>query len=180
VIIAGIDYSMTSQAVCFHQGNSWAFSNCEFYFRNDGKKLQSSGKFHHYNVDFYDSQEQRFRQSAEWVRSLMRSWKPDLVVIEGYAMGAKGLIFNIAENTGVLKQILWEEKIPFITPAPTSVKKFATTKGNAKKEQMEEAFIADTGCTDLRTQINQLKGMNPSSDIIDSYYMAKFGFFQEH
>jgi Holliday junction resolvasome RuvABC endonuclease subunit len=179
VIIAGIDYSMTSPAVCFHKSDSWDFSNCEFYFRNDGKKLQSSGRFHHYTIDFYDSQEQRFRQSAEWVRSLMASWKPHLVVIEGYALGAKGLVFNIAENTGVLKQILWEEGISFITPAPTTVKKFATGKGNSDKAKMEEAFVAETGYADLRTAINQTKGSNPSSDIIDSYYMAKFGFMNQ-
>jgi Holliday junction resolvasome RuvABC endonuclease subunit len=103
----------------------------------------------------------------------------DLVVIEGYAMGAKGLVFNIAENTGCLKQMLWVDGIKFITPAPTTVKKFATGKGNSNKEKMEEAFVAETG-VDVRVPINQTKGSNPSSDIIDSYYMAKFGFFQKH
>jgi Holliday junction resolvasome RuvABC endonuclease subunit len=177
VIIVGIDYSMTSPSICVHSGDAWSFDNCEFHFRNDNKKLQSSGRFHHYGIEFYSSQEERFYQSAEWARKVLKPYKIDLLVLEGYAMGAKGLIFNIAENTGALKRMFWEEGIKFITPAPTTVKKFFQGKGNANKEAMEAAFLAETS-VDVKPIINQTKGSNPSSDIIDSYAMAKFGFFQ--
>lgn len=178
MIIAGIDYSMTSPSICLHEGDDWSFSNCTFYFRNDNKKLQSSGQFNHSGLLFYSSQEERFRQSAEWARDILKGKDIKLLALEGYAMGAKGLIFNIAENTGCLKQVMWEEGIKFITPAPTSVKKFATGKGNSNKEKMEEAFIEETGIN-VRVPINQTKGSNPSSDIIDSYYMAKFAFMNQ-
>jgi hypothetical protein len=177
LIIAGIDYSMTSPSICVHSGDAWSFDNCEFFFRNDNKKLCSAPRFNHSGIEFFGSNEQRFYQSAEWARKVLKPFKVDLLVLEGYAMGAKGLVFNIAENTGALKRVFWEEGIKFITPAPTVVKKFATGKGNSNKEKMEEAFLAETSF-DVKTPINQKSGSNPSSDIIDSYYMAKFGFFQ--
>jgi Holliday junction resolvasome RuvABC endonuclease subunit len=98
--------------------------------------------------------------------------------VEGYAMGAKGQVFQIAENTGLLKHKLWLTGIPFVTPAPTAVKKHATGKGNAKKEDMERAFVEETGW-DIRHELGQsAKSWNPSSDIIDAYFMARFGHTQ--
>jgi hypothetical protein len=177
LIIAGIDYSMTSPSICIHTGDAWSFDNCEFFFRNDNKRLCSAPRFTHSGIEFYGSNEQRFVQSAEWARKVLKPYKIDLLVLEGYAMGAKGLVFNIAENTGALKRVFWEEGIKFITPAPTVVKKFATGKGNANKDSMEVSFHAETGFL-IRPHINQKSGSNPSSDIIDSYFMSKFGFYQ--
>lgn len=178
MIIAGVDFSMTSPAICLHYGDSWHFNNCAFHFCNDNKKLQSSGQFYHSFHKLWSCPEERFYQLSEWARSVLAGSEIKLLALEGYAMGAKGLVFQIGENTGQLKRMMWEEKIPFIVPAPTLIKKFASGKGNSNKEAMEAAFVAETGF-DVRVPINQTKGSNPSSDIIDSYFLAKYAFMNQ-
>jgi len=56
------------------------------------------------------------------------------------------------------------------------IKKYATDKGNANKELMVEAFERETK-VDIREKCGIInKQWNPISDIVDSYYIAKFGF----
>lgn len=45
---------------------------------------------------------------------------------------------------------------------------------------MYESFIAETG-VDIRARLDIIstKNWNPISDIIDAYYIAKYGFFEE-
>ena len=96
--------------------------------------------------------------------------------IEGYAFGAKGQVFNIGENTGILKYKLAERVSDDINVhSPTTIKKFATGKGNANKELMYKAFVDETG-DDLAQlfEFDPYTGQSPVSDIIDSYYIAKY------
>ena len=61
---------------------------------------------------------------------------------------------------------------------PTVIKKFATGKGNANKEQMYEAFVDELLTpTDLKERLTPKakKVINPISDIVDSYFIAKCG-----
>lgn len=90
-------------------------------------------------------------------------------------MGSKsGLVLNIAENGGLLKHKLWKAGIQFINPAPTSVKKFFTGKGNSNKIAMHDAFVEKTG-KDISLLIESKKDGNPVSDIVDSYAMYLYG-----
>jgi hypothetical protein len=59
--------------------------------------------------------------------------------------------------------------------APSAIKKFATGKGNAKKEDMYASFVEETG-VDLSIILDQSvdpKVNSPISDIVDAYYIAK-------
>ena len=60
-------------------------------------------------------------------------------MIEDYSFGSKGRVFNLAENCGLLKYMLFKKGYRFFTVPPTVVKKFATGKGNANKEAMVKA-----------------------------------------
>ena len=64
--------------------------------------------------------------------------------------------------------------IPLEVVPPTTIKKFATGKGNADKTMMHKSFIEETGI-DLKTTITPDKKEvdNPVSDIVDSYYICK-------
>lgn len=170
---------MTSPAICVHSGDSWHINNCEFYFLTDKKKMEV--EMHQFTgtlMNQWTSQEERFYNNALWADEILQKHKPSHVTLEGYAMGAKGLVFHIGENTSVLKQMMWKSGIPFDVPPPTVIKKFATGKGNANKEKLQEAFIAETGL-DLKKKLGQTElSWNPSSDLIDAYYMAKYGFHQ--
>jgi Holliday junction resolvasome RuvABC endonuclease subunit len=59
-----------------------------------------------------------------------------------------------------------------VSVAPTEVKKFATGKGNAKKDDMLEAFIIQTG-VDPRVVLDYY-GETPISDIVDSYFICNY------
>lgn len=104
-----------------------------------------------------------------------RSWKPS-VFIEDYAFAAKGLVFHIGENTGLLKNKLHKLRIEFNVVPPTKVKKLAVGKGNAKKDDLYKQFESETSLNLL--ELFQLSKMdaNPISDIVDSYFICKYGF----
>jgi hypothetical protein len=67
-----------------------------------------------------------------------------------------------------------KNKIAFDVAAPTTIKKFGTGKGNSNKEKMQEAFIQETGVDVKFILCVSDKQWNPSSDIIDAYFLAKF------
>lgn len=74
--------------------------------------------------------------------SLLDYLKPDLVVIEGYAIsrnlaGARSL----AELGGVVRFIFHEREIAFVEVPPSTLKKYATGKGNADKHEVIRAAL---------------------------------------
>jgi len=180
--IAGIDYSMTSPAICTHIGKRWDFRNCQFYYLTSVKKLAKKfgehSEFHGtLQPKKHKSDEERFEMISHW--AVQHCFKFDFVAIEGYAFNATGRVFQVAENTGLLKHKLWESNTPFDTYSPSVIKKFATGKGNATKEDMYDAWLKETGIDLKEIMIpNREKVGNPVSDIVDSYFICKYYFFE--
>jgi Holliday junction resolvasome RuvABC endonuclease subunit len=179
--IIGIDYSLTSPAICVAD-ESFEFSKCEFYYLTSKKK--HLGKIHK-NITGDEHKEyndpiQRFKNISEWslrhINTLPNVCGELAIFIEGYSYGSKGqAIFQIAENCGILKYRLSECKLTYDLIVPSVVKKMATGKGNADKEKMYEQFKKDTK-VDLMKIFDMNKLNNPVTDIIDSYYIAKSGY----
>lgn len=66
----------------------------------------------------------------------------DLVVLEGYSFGSKGrAVFDIAELGGVIRMTLHDLGFEWVEIAPSTVKKFATGRGNAPKEEVLVAAV---------------------------------------
>jgi crossover junction endodeoxyribonuclease RuvC len=64
-------------------------------------------------------------------------YEPILVCVEGFAFGARGKVFEIAELSGVIKYHLTQVyDCNLVQIPPTSVKKYITGKGNANKDVM--------------------------------------------
>lgn len=65
-----------------------------------------------------------------------------LVLIEGYAFGAKGSAgISLGELGGIIRLSLYESAIPYIEIPPTQLKKFITGKGGAVKDiVLKEVF----------------------------------------
>ena len=172
----GIDYSLSSPAVCICTGE-FKFENCKIYYLTNVKKYegdylkgQLNGRLHLP----YTSEQQRHDQISQWAFDLIDSADSD-IFIEGYSFGSKGLVFNLAENMGTLKHKLYKQNKTFKMIVPGVVKKIATGKGNADKLKMYEQFKSDTGL-DLVKIFEQTKLNNPVTDIIDAYYVAKAGY----
>jgi len=177
LIVAGIDYSMTSPALCVYNTESgeFSFDNCTFYFLTQSKKYEIDTENIHGMLFEYDNEMQRYDTISSYFLDRIMENEVDKVYMEDYSMGSKGRVFHIAENTGVLKYRMWSFGIPFQTIPPTVIKKFASGKGNANKERMQEVF-EEQNEVKLKQLFNMTdKQWNPSSDLIDAYYICKYG-----
>jgi len=175
VKIVGIDYSMSCPALTIRIDGGFV-SVC--YFISPTKKAEGTGRsgdlvWFGEPYPVYYSQEQRFHALSAWALPLCMG--ADLIVIEDYAMSAKGRVFHLGENCGLLKHKLWNNGLKFTVVAPTALKKFATGKGNADKCAMVDAFKRRTGI-DLVAEFGGGKNCgSPVSDIVDSWFLAAYG-----
>ena len=176
--IVGIDYSLTSPAICVNHNGDLFF----YYLTNKkkylGKMTDNIMGFEHKE---YNTPIERFTQISTWAinqfNRLDYNLKKIKIFIEGYSFGSKGQgIFQIAENCGILKYRLEQLKLPYETVVPSVVKKGATGKGNADKDMMYEAFLKETKI-DLKKIFDTEKVGNPVSDIVDSYYIQNVGYY---
>jgi Holliday junction resolvasome RuvABC endonuclease subunit len=173
--IAGIDYSMTLPCICLHDRHGY-----DFHYLTTQKKYHLSLETDDFTVTghvmpLYDDDLDRWDKISKWAMDVMQDWSIDLCVLEDYSFASTGRTFQIGEHFGLLKYKMKRSIIPFVTVPPTVLKKFATGKGNAKKELLNEKFIEETKW-DVKKALQQTdKQWNPSSDIIDSYYLAEWG-----
>ena len=185
--IAGIDYSLTSPAICVYKdenGGHFDFDRCVFHYLSNNEKQQQLAAgtgLVNLRADSYpewQSEEERHEKLSTWAYNIVQGCEE--VFLEGYAFATsvQAGVRSIAENTGLLKHKMWKNKLKFQTFPPTVIKKFATGKGNANKELMYEAFKYELLTpNDLKEQLTPKakKIINPISDIVDSYFIAKAG-----
>lgn len=100
---------------------------------DDGGEVLKVGVLH------YKPEANRFSRFAHYSDSLcdlISTYGVELVVIEGYAYAGK---FNNSlqyELGACIRMRLYERSVSFVEVPPTSLKKFVTGKGNAKKDLM--------------------------------------------
>ena len=175
MIVVGIDYSLTSPCVCVSRDKT--FSNSFFYYLNDRKSVQ--GVCHNIFGDQHEeylTDQERYENIASWVLTILADFKKEevVVMIEDYSFGSKGKVFNLAENCGILKYMLYKAGYKFFTVPPTVVKKFATGKGNATKDKMYDKFVEETGIDLHRIISPTTKLGSPTTDIVDAWYIARY------
>ena len=148
--IAGIDYSLTSPAVCIYteenDGGYFDFGRCVLHYLSNTKgqqQLAAGCGLDNIKASPYPewaTEEERHENLSDWAYKLIQGCKK--VFIEGYAFATVGKshVRSVAEGTGLLKNKMWKMKIPFTIFPPTVIKKHATGKGNADKQLMYNAF----------------------------------------
>ena len=178
----GLDYSMTGPAITIcnsHNTNDFHIDNCLIYFMTDTKRYQ--GGFCNSRIIGqpllpWKTDMERYDMISDFFMGILHFYKETEIkmMIEGYAMGARGLVFHIGENTGIIKHKLFKQGISFDVMPPTRVKKLATGVGNADKNMMYDSFVKETGI-DLRKELCYTKTdiSSPIGDIVDSYYICK-------
>lgn len=77
----------------------------------------------------------------EWFDHQMPEETPALVVIEGYAFGARNGREALGELGGLLRHALYLWEVPWITVPPPSLKLWITGQGRASKAAMRKALV---------------------------------------
>ena len=185
MVIVGIDYSMSSPGICIFDSSSGQMTpnNCRFYYLTRLPKLvcKISDNITGLRIsDTWLSDIHRFdeigRVSIGTIQNLVRP----KIFLEGYSMGSRGKIFQIGENTGILKHMLMKMDIPITLVPPTSLKKFATSKGNADKAKMVETFKQKTGVDLLPLFYPKVKSLgSPITDLVDAFFLCNYGYEME-
>lgn len=189
--VIGIDYSMTCPAMCYL---GEAHATPKFFFMTDtpawvtraGLFPEITASLHGLTGDFIRRAIYVGHECIEWIDAYASHYhfsQPMQVAIEAYAFAAKGQVFHIGEHTGLFKYFYFQQVAnrgwqPLRDVPPTVVKKFATGKGNAKKDQMVEAFLE--AYTPAKAWVKAFfpKSTNiyqsPLADMADAYWIARW------
>ena len=185
--LAGIDYSLTSPAICVwketNDNRQFNFNMCTIHYLETAQRLRRATEHEILNLcpevyPEWDTEEQRHDLLSEWA---MKCVKGCYVFIEGYAFATSGKSYvrSVAENSGLLKHKMYKANQTFTSIPPTVIKKYATDKGNANKELMYDAFSKQcVAPIDLQKTLRpkSTKLTNPTTDIVDSYWICKYGW----
>ena len=103
----------------------------------------------------------------------------NFAVLEDYAFAVHSRsVTGIAQTGGVVRHLLYCWGIPIRLHDPTSVKIFATGKGNATKLEVVNAALAGGLQIDPRL-LSEVKGGKdvdgPGTDLADAFWLAKMG-----
>lgn len=181
-VVAGIDLSLSCPAVCVVPVTTSSkitvpLADVQIYYLTDTKsRVIETPNIHGELMGSWSSEAQRYESIADWVLGVVQRNNVAAIHLEAHALTtANPLSFiKLVENAALLKYLLYKEAIPVMTIPPSVIKKFATGRGNAKKDQMVARFEAEQGIN-LR-QIFGLKSTaktsSPLHDIVDSYYIA--------
>lgn len=176
-ILAGVDLSYTSPAICiFNEDEDAKYENLKFYGMKEDKTRNSAkgtGVYGNIQIDLqrkWTCAEERYGLIRDWAGVILKLHRVERVQLEGYAMGIRaGLVFNIAENTSLLKQYMYLNGIEFDTPSPSHVKKNFGLKGNAKKPEMIARFHQLFPHVQLDKQLGIKAEAKPIDDIVDAF-----------
>jgi Holliday junction resolvasome RuvABC endonuclease subunit len=176
--IAGIDFSLSCPAMCVHIGDDWCPENCHFfYLYGVAKWVRQDKKLVSQKFQPFMSQEERLDWISSWFIGHISNMKCTDIFIENYSYTSHSSSTHVlAEGCGVLKHKLWKEKLNIHLLPVTSIKKFATGKGNATKEGMCRSFANEGLWVDKILPCPL--GKSPLADLVDAYYITKMGFSQ--
>ena len=157
----GIDYSSTSTGLVLLDGQGKiSTSTC----------IKPEGSiFDDRILDLWDSINSWFEELVmfEKIKSVNEL---DFIGIESPAFHSKGKVVDLAAGYGFIKYSLLNYGYRVMSVTPSEVKKFATGKGNATKDDMIEATPDD----DYEKLLSSNEyGFDGIEDLVDAYWVAK-------
>jgi len=185
--IITIDNSISSPGfVKARLNNSFEVEDIQMLTFTSSKRFAASGAV---NVIYYNNKDFNHQYNKiVFMNEEFEKWadfdniKYDYGFIEDYAFAAVGQVFSIAESTGLIKRLLFNNSIPFRLYSVPSIKKFFSGKGNADKIKMEIAYNNNKSLykPDLRflPSVVDKKSGNPIDNIIDAFAIFELGLFE--
>jgi Holliday junction resolvasome RuvABC endonuclease subunit len=182
MVLAGVDNSICSPGiVILTLDDNLEVVKYDYLNFNKTKKLHIEN--HIYPLPPYKNQCERIIEKNEFIVDELVKRKVEIVAIEEYSFGSNGLAFDLGENTGFLKILLYKKNIRQRYYEPTTNKMAFTSKGTASKTQMVETYIHDhKNPLDLPDKIldiletlkeNSKKSLSPLEDIVDAFALAE-------
>lgn len=174
--IAGCDLSYTSPGIVVEElDENFNVVSCEGYGFSIPKYAGGNIVEYRGKKDFPDDYA-RFeflqKQILDWVKDC------DYIFVEDYAINACGLVFDLAEFEGYIKQELYHQGKTLRFYSPTTNKKFYAAYGGADKISMYQTFLAFNGKKPDISKlpiVNKGDGVKPTSDIIDAHALCEMG-----
>lgn len=196
--VIGLDVSLRHLGLCILNPEGFPY---KYAFATDVKKypgLDPHGTYYKdpENVSVQICQALRigfFRNFVERsLASLTLQDYPAMVALEDYAAGSLSpRQLEVAEQTGNIKQSLFDNGYPFRTIEPKTLKVFAVGNGNALKIDMVNQFSVEQPASDLaqykdrilkstkkevkqkgqKVKVEEMDG--PGTDVIDAYFLAR-------
>lgn len=114
----------------------------------------------------------RLAEIRRIAKKAIHTCNPDFIGLEGYAFSLGNRAHQLGELGGVIRLLCWDESIPFRVHDPSTVKLYATGKGNAEKEEMiqamYEAWLEVNDLYDYRTSLPK----TTLEDVADAHAIA--------
>jgi Holliday junction resolvasome RuvABC endonuclease subunit len=165
--IAGIDPSMNGTGICkFKLNENFDIVEYDYISFTQIKKIEDNNIYLCRHKDFKNNMEKSIftiSKISEFVSDC------EYIAREDYAMGAIGMIFDIAEFVGCLKMNLYSLNKKIRMYSPKTVKKFNTLDGNADKIKGEDVYHKNGDVLKLN-HLPEYK--SPKLDIIDAYFIC--------
>ena len=145
------DWSMSAPSFAIYDSDDGDFNFCNsshYYLTTVRKHVKTLPNLSVYGalVKDYETNEERWDNLSNTVIEAVSDMKIDFFAIEGYAFGSHaGSVHQIAENAAVLKHKIYNLGIPIEVINPSTVKKWYSGKGNAKKDELYKCFVEKTG-----------------------------------
>lgn len=182
MIICGADLSMNGsglfKSVLDDDLNYVSFSSLGF---STIKKIcQESKNIVHYKREQFNNDLEKHSFFADNISKFVNDC--NYVAIEGASFASKGILFNIGEFTGIIKKVIYDNKIKMRIYDPNSVKCIGCGIGNATKGDMYNSFLKVAGEL-ANLEIKNLppleesehkKGKSPLTDLVDAYFLMEF------
>lgn len=122
---------------------------------------------------FRGDDDERINYLADKVIYNVRKFKPDIVLIEGYAY-SKNMrgVATRHEMYGVIKNRLLKMEQPYLLVTPTALKKFGT--GNGKADKTEMIYAAKERLIEMGIPRQSPRSIS-DSDRADAFWLAILG-----
>lgn len=177
-VYVGIDYSLTSPATAVIVEDK-VYVHAYTTPKKVGITTEKNWEITLEEYPVYSCEQERHKLLALRTLEFIEQYTYNpLIRIEGYSYGSSGKVFNLAENCGQLKQLIFEEglidRLSIISPS--TLKKYANGKGNANKILMYESFVEQTGMNlkeIIGDKSKEEKVGSPTSDIVDAWFIAR-------
>lgn len=186
-MFVGIDPSINSTGICILKENTTTFYNVKPRLTKKEASIEVDADFHwksyekleHFKEDKHQAEWSKtvnFMRIADAVKECVLDCcgnEEVYIIQEGISYGSKSnVICDLAGLNYLIrakfigKHHTLDDQFKMLVIPPTEIKKFATGKGNSKKDAVIDAFIQDFG--------HGLDGLDKIDDLADAYWMAKY------